>query len=46
VVLSTLELNENEKRELTGLNVIDFKVKPLTAEKLTSILEEHFNLAH
>lgn len=46
VVLSTLDLKEGEKKELMGLNVIDFKVKPLTAEKLTSILEEHFNLAH
>jgi CheY-like chemotaxis protein len=46
VVLSTLELKENEKKELMGLNVIDFKVKPLTAEKLTSILEQHFNMAH
>jgi CheY-like chemotaxis protein len=46
VVLSSMDLDENEKKELMELNVIDFKVKPLTAEKLTSILEEHFNLAH
>jgi CheY-like chemotaxis protein len=44
-VLSTLELKEKEKEELKALNVIDFKVKPLTAEKLTSILEEHFNIS-
>jgi CheY-like chemotaxis protein len=46
VVLSTLEISEKDKTEMSGLNVIDFKVKPLTAEKLTAILEEHFNLAH
>jgi CheY-like chemotaxis protein len=46
VILSTLEPGEKEKEELMSLNVIDFKVKPLTAEKLTSILEKHFHLAH
>lgn len=42
VVLSTLPLREDQEKELRSLGVYDFLVKPLNAEKLLHIMEEHF----
>jgi CheY-like chemotaxis protein len=46
VVLSTLPLQPEQKRELEKLEIYDFFVKPLSGEKLIAIMEDHFSPAH
>ena len=42
VVLSTLPLKAEQEKELRSFGVHDFLVKPLNAEKLNHIMDEHF----
>lgn len=45
VVLSTMPLKNDQKEELEQYGVMDYYVKPLSSEKLMSIMEHHFSPA-
>jgi CheY-like chemotaxis protein len=43
IILSTLPLRDDQKKELETLKVYDYIVKPLSAEKLMEVMEHHFS---
>ncbi|MBX9853353.1 MAG: response regulator [Cytophagaceae bacterium] len=43
VILSTLPLRQDQIKELKSLGVYDYFVKPISAEKIIGIMEEHFS---
>lgn len=45
IILSALDLPENEKEKFRKAGATDFLVKPFTAEKLSKIFEQYFEHA-